>query len=200
MTDSSSSVINRAKKIFVYTVSIIALLILSLILGIVIYSRFSDGPLGPIQGGAFRTGELVSGQNVDWNGSLGGIDGAEIEFQLDSTQRSRTTGSIIHNGQLYIPCDLGFMWKRFSGGTRLLLQTMYTLKSWHEAAMQDGNAVIRIGHQLYERRLVRVTDPELLSELRSTTERQVDSSYMGPLPDVPGDPEEIWYFRVDPRI
>jgi len=162
--------------------------------------RFSDGPKGPISGGALRYGTLVTDRFVNWESALGVVGGAEIQFHLDSTQRSRTTGSIVYNDQLYIPCDLGFMWKRFSGGTRLLLQIMYTLKTWHEEAMLNADIVIRIGDNLYERNLVRVSDPMLLAELRHITERQVDESYMGPLPDVPGDPEAIWYFLVGPRL
>lgn len=200
MTKSSSGTTRLVKKVFVYSVFMIMLIIVLLVLGVIIGSRFSDGPLGSVQGGAIRSGTLATQSSVDWKSELGGIEGTEIEFHLVSTQRSRTTGSIVHNEQLYIPCDLGFMWRRFSGSTKLLLQTMYVLKTWHEDAMQDGNIVIRIGDNLYERQLMRVTDPELLGDLRAITERQVDGSYMGPLPDVSGDPDAIWYFRVDPRL
>lgn len=185
------SILFKVGGIFTFLIFVVTALVFSV--------RFSDGPKGPIAGGALTSGVLVTDTLVDWKSAQNGVDGAEIAFHLESTQRSRTTGSIVYNNQLYIPCDLGFMWRRFSGGTKLILQTMYVMKTWHEHAMQDGNVVVRIGDNLYARRLVRVADPALLDDLRAISERQLDESYMGPIPDVPGDPDEIWYFRVDPR-
>lgn len=185
------SILIKAGGLFSFLILVIAALVFSV--------RFSDGPKGPLAGGALKSGTLIPDTKVDWSSALGDIDGAEIVFHLESTQRSRTTGSIVYEDQLYVPCDLGFMWKRFSGGTKFILQTMYTLKTWHEEAMLNGDVVIRIGDSLYERSLKRVSDPRILDELRNITEQQVDGSYMGPLPEVEGDPDEIWYFLVEAR-
>jgi len=185
------SILIKASGLFFILILVVAALIFSV--------RFSDGPKGPLAGGALKSGTVVPDASVDWNSELGGTDGAEIVFHLESTQISRTTGSIVYGGQLYIPCDLGFIWKRFSGSTRIILNTMYILKNWHEEAMLNGDVVIRIGDNLYERRLERELDPRILNELRHITERQVDESYMGPLPEVEGNPDEIWYFSVQSR-
>lgn len=185
------SILSKASILFSILILVIVVLVVSV--------RFSDGPKGPLAGGALKSGNLVPDTAVDWNSALGGTDGAEIVFHLESTQRSRTTGSIVFEDRLYIPCDLGFMWKRFSGSTRFILATMYALKNWHEEAMVNGDVVIRIGDRLYERRLERVDDPRILNGLRNITERQVHESYMGPLPEVEGDPDEIWYFSVQAR-
>lgn len=67
--------------------------------------RMSDGPTGPIPGGRLRAGTLVSEPGVDWSFAN---DGRSIELQLVEPLGSRTTGSVVHEGQLFVPCDLGF--------------------------------------------------------------------------------------------
>ncbi len=177
-------------------VALVAVLVAALI-GIGVVARFSDGPIGPFPGGPLRTGTLVSAPEVDWSFA----DGREIELQLVEPPGSRTTGIMVHEAQLYVPCDLGFMWGRFSGRTRWVLHLIYVFKRWHEDALLDGRVVLRIAGKRYERLAVRVSDPELLATLRSQLE-EMAAEWVSPDPlgDAPTDgPRDIWFFRIDPR-
>ncbi len=159
--------------------------------------RMSDGPTGPIPGGLLRTGTLVSEPDVDWSFA----NGQMIELQLVEPLGSRTTGVMVPEGQLYVPCDLGFMWGRFSGRTRWMLHLIYVFKRWHEDAQRDGRVVLRIAGKRYERQAVRVTDLELLATLRLQLEEMAEQWVSpAPLGEAPTDgPKDIWFFRMDPR-
>lgn len=159
-------------------------------------SRFSDGPLGPIAGGPLRSGELVTDANVDWVA----VGAREVELQLVDPPRSRRTGSLVLDGQLYIPCDLGFIWRRIpSAGFRAIARVLWAVKHWHEDALRDGRVVLRIAGKRYERQAVRVTDPEVLAKLRALMETNAARYLKVTLSDEPADPEAIWFFRIDPR-
>ncbi len=172
-------------------------LIVLLVAAVLVAQRVSDGPMGPLAGGPLRAGELVAEPDVDWSSFPGG----EIELQLVEPPGSRVTGAFVHEGQLYVPCDLGFIWRRVPNTRfRWILAAIYRLKRWHEDALVDGRVVLRIAGKRYERQAVRVTDPELLVTLRSTLEKRADEFFSPPgLLDEPGDPEAIWFFRIDPR-
>ncbi len=175
-------------------VALVAVLVAALI-GIGVVARFSDGSIGPFPGGPLSTGTLVSEPDVDWSFA----HGQEIELQLVEPRGSRTTGIMVDEAQLYVPCDLGFMWGRFSGRTRWMLHLIYVFKRWHEDALRDGRVVLRIAGKRYERQAVRVTAPELLATLRSMIEELANQYFSSPLLDVPTDPKDIWFFRIDPR-
>jgi hypothetical protein len=108
----------------------------------------------------------------------------------------------VYEGQLYVPCDLGFLYRRIpSAPFRWIGAVIYTFKHWHQDALRDGRVVLRVSGKRYERQAVRVTDPELLAKLRSITEERA-RKYMakaGGLLDVPADPDSIWFFRMEPR-
>ena len=186
------------KRALRYLAIAAAVLVVSLIGTVLVAQRIADGPIGPFGGGPLRAGTLVTEPNVDWS-FLGG--GREIEFQLIEPPRSRITGSLVVDGQLYVPCDLGFFWRRIpSAGFRWIGGVIYFFKHWHEDALRGGRAVLRIAGKRYERQAVRVTDPEQLAKLRSIFEERA-KKYLGSgsLLDVPADPEAIWFFRMDPR-
>jgi hypothetical protein len=67
--------------------------------------------------------------------------------------------------------------------------------------MQDGRAVIRVGGKRYEGQAVRVTDPAIDAALRTQLEEMarqwVAPATLGPPPTE--GPNDIWFFRVDPR-
>jgi hypothetical protein len=116
--------------------------------------RFADGPAGIVAGGAFTTGELHQGTEPDWRFLK---DRGEVEFQLLSPARSRTTWILEHEGRIYIPCGYmdtawGRIWKR-----------------WPIEAEADGRALLRIDGTLHKRMLVRIRTgpqvPHLLNEL-----------------------------------
>ncbi len=189
------------KRVLSYSAIAGALLAASLVGTVLVVQRVSDGPIGPLAGGPLRAGALVSDPNVDWS-FLG--SGGEIVLQLVEPPRSRTTGSLVYRGQLFVPCDLGFLWRRIpSAGFRFFAAAIDLVKRWHEDALRDGRVVLRISGKRYERQAVRVTDPELLAALRSIAEerakRYMSARGAGGLLDAPGDPEAIWFFRMDPR-
>jgi hypothetical protein len=187
------------RKILRFSAIAVAILLVSLAGTVFVVQRVSDGPLGPFAGGPLRAGTLVSEPNVDWS-FLGG--GRELELQLVDPPRSRITGALVYHGQLFVPCDLGFIWRRAASTPfRWIGGAIYLVKRWHEEALRDGRAVLRISDKRYERQAVRVTDPELLATLRSIMDERA-RQYMasrGGLLDAPGDPEAIWFFRMDPR-
>ncbi len=159
-----------------------------------------DGPVGPFPGGALRDGELVDDENVDWEAATAELSPLFIELQLVEPPRSRTTGAFVLDGDLYIPCDLGFIWQRIPAPTRWVLATIYRVKDWHEDALADGRVVLRIGDRRYERQATRITDPVLLSRLRARIEDDAQNMLDEPLLEMPEEgPREIWFFRIDPR-
>jgi len=173
----------------------LGVLVLVLAAAVFAIGRFADGPLGPLAGGPLRAGDLVA-TPADW-GSDGGY---VLELQLVETGRSRTTGSLIYDHHLYVPCDLGFIWRRLpSAGMRGIARVLWTVKHWHEDAMRDGRVVLRLDGKRYPGQAVRVTDPALLAKLRSIMEERAAKYVHATLTDVPADPDAIWFFRIDPR-
>lgn len=169
--------------------------------------RMSDGPMGPLPGGKLRSGPLVTERDVDWSAATDGkIDvqtgsSLEVELQLVNPPSSRTTGVMLHEGELYIPCDLGYIWNRFSGNTRYILNAIYLVKRWHHDAERDGRVVIRLNGKRYERQAVRVKDPEMISALKAQINETLAlmdlPEELGPIPTE--EPNDIWFFRIDPR-
>jgi len=184
----------------------IALLILgglaaALVLAIatsVILVRFADGPKGPLPGGALVSGELADARTADWEQLLGSAPVTEIELQLENPVGSRTTGAFVHDGALYVPCDLGYVWRRLPSGIgRLILHTIWLFKDWHENAARDGRVVVRVAGKRYELSAVRVMDEALLSQLRKRVTAAAGTVFE--LLPLETDPNEIWFFRLDPR-
>ena len=173
-----------------------------LLLGIGVVARFSDGPIGFFAGGPLRAGPLVSEPVVEWpvaaSAELQTSAPFLIELQLLEPPVSRKTGVMLHEGELYVPCDLGYFWRRFSGPRRWILHLIYVFKRWHEDALRDGRVLLRIDGTRYERQAVLVTDPELAALLRSELGKLGEQWY--PLAEAPTDgPRDIWFFRMDPR-
>jgi len=81
-----------------------ALVILGLV-AVIVFQRISDGPYGMLQGGPFQSGEIVAAGNADYS-----VMAAEpTELLLVGPGTSRTLGYFMHDGKVYISCDLGFM-------------------------------------------------------------------------------------------
>ncbi len=148
--------------------------VVGLLVAVGIVARFQDGGLGPFPGGALRAGELHSDPQVDWSFAA---SVQEIDFQLLEPPRSRVTWVLVHDGELYIPC--GF-------------PNFRLLKQWPHEAMRDGRSLLRIQGMRYERQAVRVDDLRLVAVLAE----QLRKKY----PIVEGyDPDNLWFFRMDPR-
>ena len=167
--------------------------------GVLVWQKASDGPYGPVQGGSFETGEIVSEPVTDWSLPAEGV--GEIQFELVGFGTARTTGAMIHDGEFYIPCDLGYMWGRFEGRTRFILNVLYVFKHWHTDAEEDGRAILRIDGKLYPGELVRVTDPvldgTLRHEIETMAERWIAPAVLAPAPTEP--PNDIWFFRFESK-
>ncbi len=175
--------------------SLLATLLLLLIGGSALIRRFSDGPLGPLPGGELRTGPLCEGA-VDWSFAR---EVSLMHLQLETPLASRTTGVLYHEGGLYVPCDLGFIWRRVSPPAKWAMAVAWFLKRWHEDALRDGRVVIRIRGTRYACQATRVTDPNLLDVLRGELEQRAEGFLSAPLAQTPSDPDAIWFFRLDPR-
>jgi hypothetical protein len=149
---------------------------------LLVAARFADGPIGIIAGGAFRSGERVSGPEPDWSFVR---EVREVELQLLDPPRSRTTWILEHAGRVYIPC--GYMdssWGRF-------------WKQWPLEAERDGRAILRIGNALYERELVRIADGPLLKPLLAELARKYREGRPVPLSAVTSG--SLWLFELAPR-
>jgi hypothetical protein len=162
-------------------------------------TKFMDGPIGPIPGGELRTGKLDDSVDPDWVERMNGSAMGEVELQLENPVGSRTTAAFVYDGDLYVPCDLGFVWRRVpKASLRTMLRVIWSFKDWHENAMADGRVVVRIDGRRYERHAVRVTDPALLSVFREQMANGAAGAFGALLP-IETNPDDIWFFRLDPR-
>lgn len=183
-----------------FRLALFVLLALLVLIGAVLVAvRFADGPVGPIPGGALTKGPLVTDADIDWNGVLGGQSVATIEFQLVEPVGSRSVGAFAHEGELYVPCDLGFVWRRMPDtSTRTLLRLIWVFKRWHEDALKDGRVVIRVDGKRYARQAVLVTDETLKTAFRQKVLAGAEEFFGGLMP-IETDPKDIWFFRLDAR-
>ncbi|MDZ7685474.1 MAG: hypothetical protein U5O39_11120 [Gammaproteobacteria bacterium] len=183
---------------FKYVGVVLGGLLILTIVAVLVTQRVSDGPIEFLQGGSFKTGEVVEKPVDDW--SFGA--GKPMAFELVGFGTSRTAGYIMHAGEAYMTCDLGFMWNRLEGGsTRWLANLIYLFKRWHLDALEDGRALVRIEDKLYKTQFVKVDDPALEAELRARLEVLAREHFapreLGPPPTE--GPRDIWFFRMDPR-
>ena len=181
-----------------YLLISIGVLLLVGIGAVLVTQRVSDGPIEMLQGGPFKTGEVVEGPVTDWSFGVG----KPTEFELEGFGTSRTAGYIMHEGQAYMTCDLGFIWNRLDSGTsKLILNTIYIFKDWHHKAVEDGRIRLRIEDKIYSAQLVKVEDETLNAALRSELEKLARTYFapreLGPPPTEA--PNDVWFFRMDPR-
>lgn len=172
--------------------------ILVVIVSVLVVQRVSDGPIAFLQGGPFKTGELVEEPVADWSFGVG----KPMAFELVGFGTSRTAGYIMHDGVAYMTCDLGFMWNRLDRGSqRWILKLIYTFKRWHKDALEDGRALLRIDGKLYKTQFVKVEDPELTETLKAKLE-DLAREYFAPQelgPPPTEKPNDIWFFRMEAR-
>jgi hypothetical protein len=133
-------------------------------------ARYHDGPIGPLPGGPLVAGPRVTTPVSDWTFAA---NAKEIELQLDSQSKSRTTWILVNDGKAYIPAST-----EYPPG-----------KTWHRLAVQDGRAVIRVDGKRYPVLLTKVEDPAVLNAVRQVVEKKY--------PKRPGG--EAWLFAVTSR-
>jgi hypothetical protein len=156
-------------------IRIIALLLLAavaLLVFVALGARFNDGPIGLFPGGPLEAGPLEEDPVTDWSFAT---DEETIELQLLSQDRSRTTWILVRGGAAFIPCSLSFP----------------PAKSWHQRAVENGRAVLRMRGRRYPVALERVEDEELAAALGEVVRGKYGT---GP----PGE-GAAWYFRVTSR-
>ena len=154
---------------------IIGLLLLAavgLLVIVALGARFNDGPVGLFPGGPLEAGLLQQEPVSDWSFA---IDEETIELQLLSQERSRTVWILVRDGAAFIPCSLSFP----------------PAKSWHERAVEDGHALLRMQGRRYPVTLERIEDAELAVALGEVLRGKYGA---GP----PGE-GGAWYFRVTSR-
>ena len=154
-------------RIIVGVIALVALLFFG--------ARLHDGPLGPIPGGPLEAGEQVSGPVADWSFAK---DVGEIELQLTSQGRSRTTWILVFDGKAYVPCSLGFP----------------PGKSWYKEAAKDGSAVLRIQGKRYPVTLTKLDDA-VVQQMGDTVRAEVTRKYKNAPPSSAG----VWLFEVASR-
>ncbi len=155
--------------------------------GVLVAARFHDGPFrGPlaiVAAGPFKTGELYRGsEEPDWAFLR---DYSTIEFQLLDPPRSRTTYVMEHEGRIFIP-------SRYMNTLRGKLW-----KHWPMEAEEDGRAILRVEGKLYERRLVRIQEREIVSAVLAERSRKYGDSFALLLALVASG--DLWLFELQPR-
>jgi hypothetical protein len=152
-----------------WLVRLVAVLVV-VVAGVFVGARLHDGPLGPIPGGSLRSGEMVATPVADWSFAA---DVAEIELQLASQSKSRTTWILVRDGKAYVPAAVAYP----------------PGKTWHHAALEDGRATLRIAGKRYPVTLTKVEDPTVVAAVREVAVKKY-----------PARPEgEVWLFAVASR-
>jgi len=151
----------------------LALLAAAVALGVtLVAARFHDGPLGPITGGTFRSGEPAP-PPADWSFAA---DAPTLELELPAELgRSITTGVVVVDGRLYVPCLFA------------------NAKRWPHAVLRDGRVRARLGGRIYELRAGRVDDPATLA--------RVAPAFVAKYPETDGTGlgTRDWLFALQPR-
>lgn len=151
------------------------------VLAFFIVTRFTDGPMGIITGGAFSSGEVVS-EEPDWRYVK---DYDIVEFQLLDPARSRTTWIVEHDGRIFIPS--GYM-----------LSTVGKIwKQWPLQAEKDGRAILRVDAKLYPRQLVRIKDDPVLPAVLAELSRKYANGAQIPVSEVSRG--SLWIFELVQR-
>ena len=169
------------KRVLRVVGGLLAVLILAVIV-LLIGARFADGPIAIVAGGPFKSGERFSGPEPDWSFVR---DVREVEFQLLEPARSRTTWILDHEGKAYIPSGYmttwwGKLWKQ-----------------WPHEAEKDPRILLRIGGKIYERRLVRVQDGQVVAPLLEELRRKYVPETEIPMEAVTSG--YLWLFELAPR-
>ncbi len=161
---------------------------------LLIYQKVSDGPTGPLMGGTFSSGEIVQTPIEDWSALEG-----DFEFELVGQGSARTAGGILVDGNLYITCDLGFVWSRVPNGLqRNMLHLIWVFKTWHEEALLDGRIRIRKDGRIHSGTIALVDDPQLIEVLKNSLEALAGEFFEpeGLGPRRTQEPNDVWFFRV----
>ena len=160
--------------------------------------RRADGPIGPLAGGALRTGPLLDPAHTQWSTLIAPETVQVIELQLEQPVSSRLVGVFVHEGKLYAACDLGFVGYRAPGRIMALIQgIVLTVKRWHLHAERDGRVVVRLAGNRYRCQAQRVKDQNLQATFEALALKNGER-FFGTLRP-PRRPGTIWFFQLAPR-
>jgi hypothetical protein len=130
-----------------------------------------DGPLGPIPGGRL-VGPVTSEPNPAWS-DLEKV----IELEIRPAKPwSLSVWNVVIDGELYVPSARG------------------ESRRWTSVALADPRVRVRARGRIYERRIVRVTDPGLRKRIGAAVAQRYGF-------EPPANPEHdtTWYFHLAPR-
>lgn len=120
--------------------------LIAVVLGLVV-AKFFDGPIGPIPGGAFRSGEVVTESVDDWSFAA---DVQLAELQLVGENQSRTVGFVLDGGEAFVPSTPSTFWPR--------------------KAAASGAAWLRIDGRRYPVNLSRITGADRTAAIRAVAD------------------------------
>ncbi|MEM9621043.1 MAG: hypothetical protein AAF993_05290 [Pseudomonadota bacterium] len=174
------------------TLQIIGLLLLLLATTIItlrLAHQDADGPSILFPGGALISGTLYNGPEPDWRFT---DDIPIIELQLEDPLSSRRIFVMESDGKVYVP----------SGYMRSLLGRIW--KEWaFSAEAGDGLAVARIDGIRYQRRLIRVTEPDVIAGVAAKLAQKYAG---GATPETVAEVSQsvadgdTWIFEMAPRL
>ncbi len=166
---------------------VLTLVFVLAVFGVFVAARFHDGPfdgaLAIVAAGAFETGDVQRGsEEPDWAFLR---DYPTVEFQLLDPARSRTTYIMEHDGRIFIP----------SGYMTTIRGKLW--KHWPMEAEEDGRAILRVDGKLYERQLIRIQEPEIVSGVLEERSRKYGGSPAALQELVTSG--DLWLFELQPR-
>lgn len=100
---------------------------------------YSDGPMGPLAGGAFRSGTPTAFSEMDWESA---DELRELEMEIVEASSSLTLWFSVHDGKPYVACDLDC--------------TDGLLVRWPQLVDEEGEIVLRLDGKRVDGRLVYV--------------------------------------------
>lgn len=175
-------------RIALQILGLLAVLLGATIVTLKLKHQDGDGPSILFPGGKLVSGELHSGAEPDWGFT---DDLFVIELQLENPPTSRRIFVMESDGRLFVP----------SGYMRSFLGRLW--KDWaFEADAGRDLAVARIDGVRYERRLVRVTDPDVVDGVAA---KMAEKYAGGATPETVAQIErsvadgDTWIFELAPR-
>lgn len=175
-------------RIILQILGLLAVLLGATLVTLKIKHQDADGPSVLFPGGELVSGELHTGPEPDWSFT---DELFVIELQLENPPTSRRIFVMESDGNLYVP----------SGYMRSFLGRLW--KDWaFEADAGRDLAVARIDGVRYERRLVRVTDPQVVD---GVAEKLAQKYAGGADPETVAQIErsiadgDTWIFELAPR-
>jgi hypothetical protein len=169
-------------------VGLVILLLAATIVTLKLKHQNADGPSILFPGGELVSGELHTGAEPDWRFT---DDIFVIDLQLGDPPTSRRIFVMESDGRVFVP----------SGYMRSFLGRLW--KDWaFEADSGDGVAVARIDGVRYQRRLQRVTDPDVIE---GVAEKLAQKYAGGATPETVAEVErsivdgDTWIFELMPR-